>query len=109
MQENDKRALAELGDMKASAIGGDEAVLPWPLDEHRRGIVAHVRRSRFGAAGCGQRWVWSVEVVLDIQPPALMAAMVSWAFLIVRSGLPLTFLSALMPRSTKIVPTTRST
>jgi len=28
MQENDKRAYAELGDVEARAVGGDEAVLP---------------------------------------------------------------------------------
>ena len=34
VQQHDKWALADLGHVKAGAVGGDESMLPGSLDEH---------------------------------------------------------------------------
>src|SRR5450631_557907 len=102
VQENDERAFADLGHVKAGTVGCDEPVLPRSFDEHRRRIVAHTRRSRFDVGRCGHE-CWCQLL------PGLTAAMVSWVLLMARSGLPLRVSKLCLPANTSTAPMTSRT
>ena len=91
MQQEHERPLALLGDVEAGAVGGDEPVLPG-LDEQGRGVgVMQVvpRRYRWGRSVAG----------LDRRDRLLGVAMV-------RSGLPLIWLTVFLPTSARTPATT---